>query len=52
MRAKKVANSDHGPRHVTPAGRSVFYDLFPAEKSGRAGNARATTDGFGAMAGK
>jgi len=20
---------EHGPRHVTPAGRSVFYDLFP-----------------------
>jgi predicted XRE-type DNA-binding protein len=33
MRAKKVANSEHGPRHVTPAGRSVFYDLFPAEKA-------------------
>jgi hypothetical protein len=33
MRVKKVANSEHGPRHVTPAGRSVFYDLFPAEKA-------------------
>jgi predicted XRE-type DNA-binding protein len=33
MRAKKVARSTHGPRHVTPAGRSVFYDLFPAEKA-------------------
>jgi predicted XRE-type DNA-binding protein len=33
MRAKKVASSEHGPRHVTPAGRSVFYDLFPAEKA-------------------
>lgn len=32
MRAKKVERSAHGPRHVTPAGRSVFYDLFPAEK--------------------
>src|SRR5262245_11918581 len=21
--------SEHGPRHVTPAGRSVFRDLFP-----------------------
>ena len=20
---------EHGPRHVTPDGRSVFYDLFP-----------------------
>ena len=33
MRAKKVISSEHGPRHVTPAGRSVFYDLFPAEKA-------------------
>ena len=33
MRAKKPARSAHGPRHVTPAGRSVFYDLFPAEKA-------------------
>ena len=33
MRAKKFANSEHGPCHVTPAGRSVFYDLFPAEKA-------------------
>jgi len=33
MIAKKVARSSHGPRHVTPAGRSVFYDLFPAEKA-------------------
>jgi predicted XRE-type DNA-binding protein len=33
MRAKKVANSEHGPRHVTPTDRSVFYDLFPAEKA-------------------
>ena len=33
MRAKKVARSAHGPRHVTPAGRSAFYDLFPAEKA-------------------
>lgn len=33
MRVKRVANSEHGPRHVTPAGRSVFYDLFPAEKA-------------------
>ena len=21
--------NERGPRHVTPAGRSVFYDLFP-----------------------
>ena len=33
MKAKKVARSAHGPRHVTPAGRSVFYDLFSAEKA-------------------
>jgi predicted XRE-type DNA-binding protein len=33
MRVKKVADSEHGPRHVTPAGRSVFYDLFPPEKA-------------------
>lgn len=33
MRAKKPTHSTHGPRHVTPAGRSVFYDLFPAEKA-------------------
>ena len=29
MKAKKVMHNEHGPRHVTPAGRSVFYDLFP-----------------------
>jgi predicted XRE-type DNA-binding protein len=29
MKAKKVIRDEHGPRHVTPAGRSVFYDLFP-----------------------
>jgi len=28
MKTKKVMN-EHGPRHVTPAGRSVFHDLFP-----------------------
>src|ERR1700709_1334794 len=33
MRVKKVTNSEHGPRHVTAVGRSVFYDLFPAEKA-------------------
>ncbi len=33
MRIKKVADSEHGPRHVTAAGRSVFYDLFPSEKA-------------------
>src|ERR1700678_2881651 len=29
MKGKKVMRDEHGPRHVTPAGRSVFYDLFP-----------------------
>jgi hypothetical protein len=33
MRVNKVANSEHGHRLVTPAERSVFYDLFPAEKA-------------------
>jgi predicted XRE-type DNA-binding protein len=33
MKVKKVASSEHGPRHVTPAGRSVFCDLFPPEKA-------------------
>lgn len=26
---KKRAKTGHGPRHVTPARRSVFRDLFP-----------------------
>jgi predicted XRE-type DNA-binding protein len=33
MRVKKAANSEHGPRHITPPGRSVFYDIFPPEKA-------------------
>lgn len=33
MKTKKIINGEHGPRHVTPAGRSVFYDLFPPEKA-------------------
>ena len=33
MKAKRVIDSEHGPRHVTRAGRSVFYDLFPPEKA-------------------
>ncbi len=32
-RSKKVAVGEHGPRHVTPAGRSIFQDIFPAEKA-------------------
>jgi predicted XRE-type DNA-binding protein len=33
MRLKKVANSEHARRHVTPAGRSVLRDILPAEKA-------------------
>ncbi len=33
MKAKRSAGSEHGVRHVTPAGRSVFRDLFPAEEA-------------------
>lgn len=33
MRAKNVLRDEHGPGHVTPAGRSVFYDLFPRDKA-------------------
>ena len=31
MKTKKMMREldEHGPRHVTPTGRSVFYDLFP-----------------------
>lgn len=25
----QAKRNDHGPRHITPAGRSVFRDLFP-----------------------
>jgi hypothetical protein len=31
MGAKTVSNGEHGPNHVTPAGRSIFHDLFPAD---------------------
>jgi hypothetical protein len=27
--AKKAVHHEHGARHETPAGRSVYYDLFP-----------------------
>jgi hypothetical protein len=43
MKAKKAVRDEHGPRHVTSAGRSVFYDLFPkaeADRALRAGDAR------------
>jgi predicted XRE-type DNA-binding protein len=33
MRVKKVTDIEHGPRHMTPVGRSIFYDLFPPEKA-------------------
>jgi predicted XRE-type DNA-binding protein len=33
MKRKKVMRDEHGPRHVTPSGRSVFYDLFPKAKA-------------------
>ena len=33
MRVRKVTDREHSARHVTPAGRSVFYDLFPPEKA-------------------
>jgi hypothetical protein len=29
MKAKQVLDDEHGPRHLTPAGRSVLHDLFP-----------------------
>jgi predicted XRE-type DNA-binding protein len=32
MNAKKVIH-EHGPRHVTPPGRSVFYDLVPTAEA-------------------
>jgi predicted XRE-type DNA-binding protein len=33
VKAKNVLRDKHGPGHVTPAGRSVFYDLFPRDKA-------------------
>jgi predicted XRE-type DNA-binding protein len=33
MKAKTRARSEHGVRDVTPAGRSVFQDLFSAEEA-------------------
>lgn len=33
MKAKNVLRDEHGPGRVTPAGRSVFYDLFPKDKA-------------------
>lgn len=33
MKANRAQRHEHGPRHVTPAGRSVFFDLFPRDKA-------------------
>jgi predicted XRE-type DNA-binding protein len=33
LKANKALRDEHGPGHVTPAGRSVFYDLFPRDKA-------------------
>ena len=33
MRADKALRDEQGAGHVTPAGRSVFYDLFPRDKA-------------------
>jgi len=33
MKARKRERNEHGPRHVTPANRSVFRDLFSAEEA-------------------
>jgi predicted XRE-type DNA-binding protein len=33
MKAKRPKRNEHGVQHVTPAGRSVFRDLFPAEEA-------------------
>jgi predicted XRE-type DNA-binding protein len=33
VKSKTRVRNDDGPRHVTPAGRSVFFDLFEAEEA-------------------
>src|ERR1700730_12578725 len=38
---KKRTHNEHGPRHVTPAGRSVFYDLRFDEAEARVLEMRA-----------
>jgi hypothetical protein len=38
---KKRTHIDHGPSHVTPAGRSVFYDLGFDEAEARVLEMRA-----------
>jgi predicted XRE-type DNA-binding protein len=41
MSDEKRAHNEHGPRHVTPAGRSVFYDLGFDEAEARVLEMRA-----------
>lgn len=38
---KRRSHSEHGPRHVTPAGRSVFFDLGFDEAEARVLEMRA-----------
>jgi predicted XRE-type DNA-binding protein len=38
---KRRTRTEHGPRHVTPAGRSVFYDLGFDEAEARVLEMRA-----------
>jgi predicted XRE-type DNA-binding protein len=38
---RKRTQNEHGPRHVTPAGRSVFYDLGFDEAEARVLEIRA-----------
>src|ERR1700759_4210884 len=38
---KKRTHNDHGPSHVTPAGRSIFYDLGFDEAEARVLEMRA-----------
>jgi predicted XRE-type DNA-binding protein len=33
MKASNPKFGNHGPRHITPAGLSVFHDLFPPEEA-------------------
>jgi predicted XRE-type DNA-binding protein len=33
VKSKKQVGNDGGSRHVTPAGRSVFFELFEPEKA-------------------
>jgi predicted XRE-type DNA-binding protein len=33
VKAKNVLRDEHSPGHMTPGGRSVFYDLFPKDKA-------------------